>query len=298
MESTDQLVLVTGSSATRTAAVANHRIYADLHGLRYVADATPSAVDPIYLHKVEVVRRWLPTAEWLFWIDDDAFFTDLAWDVRSLIREADTRDLVFCASPVNPQGGWTWMSSGQFLMRRSDSMLALLDAVLATDLAAVKATWDAETFGMFTRGDQDAFVHHLTRPGSPWAESFVRLPWEAFNSRPYHYASRLDEHRICHFAVPGGLPKSRLVLDFAERLGTTAALVDADRLEPFRTFLERSDMWRYLDGPGWRGTADEVAPKPSSGAAGGGSGPKAGAPAGSASLARRVRRRIGRSLGG
>lgn len=249
------LLILSGSSRVRTAAGANHRVYADRWGLDSVFDTTPAAVPSIYLHKVKTVRRFLPHHEWLFWIDDDAFFTQLDIDVRSFLSDAGEHDLLFCASPVNPRGGWTWMSAGQFFIRRTPAMLELLDAVLDTDLAEVRPWWRPDELGLFTDGDQDAFVYQLLRDDSPWAGSFARLPWEGFNSRPYHYRSRLDEHFLCHFAVPGTQTKAELILEFAERMGTSAALVDPALLEPYRVFLERSDMWPYLDGEGGRGTA-------------------------------------------
>ena len=239
------LVIVSGSSRVRTAAPVNHRVYADRHGLPYVFDLSPSTARPIFFHKLDVLRRHLPRAEWLFWIDDDAFFTDLTVDIRSFVP-VDGADLAFCASPVNPKGGWTWMSSGQLLIRRTPAMSALLDAVLSTDLGVVREWWRPAELGLFTRGDQDAFVYQLLGPDARWRDRFERLPWEAFNARPYHYESRLDEHFVCHFAVPGGRPKAEVVAEFADRLGTTPALCDATLLEPYREYLERSDIGELL----------------------------------------------------
>lgn len=249
------ILVVSGSSQTRTPAALNHAVYAARHGLRYVFDTTPAPVRLIYLHKVEVLRRHLATADWLFWIDDDAFFTNLAVDVRSFLPVDPAIELVFCSSPVNPDGGWTWMSAGQFLIRNTPAMLALLDAVLATDLGQVRSWWDPDTLGLFTRGDQDAFVYQLRRDGSPWSGAWQARPWEAFNSRPYHYVASLDEHFICHFAVPGGRSKMELIAEFATRLGTTTALLPAAEIEPYRTFSARSDFAPFLDVIASRGPA-------------------------------------------
>ena len=242
--STVDLLIVSGSSRVRTAAPINHRIYADHIGVPYLFDLAPSIVSRIYLHKLDVLRRALPLAEWVFWIDDDAFFTDFSIDLRAFLEGAEGVDLVFARSPVNPKGGWTWMSSGQFFIRRSPDTIALLDAVADTDLSVVKAWWDHDRYGLFTNGDQDALVYQLIGPAGEerWRDRWLRLDWPSFNSRPYHYESSLDEHFVCHFAVPGGRPKHEVVAEFAARLGTTPALVDADRLVPYRTFLERSEL--------------------------------------------------------
>jgi galactosyl transferase GMA12/MNN10 family len=274
----DDLLILSASSRIRTAAPLNHRIYADRIGVPYVFDSAPSTVDRIYLHKIDALRRVLPRAEWVFWIDDDAFFTDLSIDLRRFIDDVGDVDVVFCRSPINPRGGWTWMSAGQFFLRRSDATVDLLRAVASTDLEAVRAWWDPEVYGLFTNGDQDALVYQLMGPdGDRWKDRFVQLPWEAFNSRPYHYEARLDEHFICHFAVPGGRPKADVVAEFATRLGTTNALCDAALIEPYRVFLQRSELGPFVGiGP----------PRPK--------GPKA--PPAKANVLRRIARRARRSL--
>ena len=65
---------------------------------------------------------------------------------------------------------------GQFFIRNSPQTLGLLDAVARTDLAMVKAWWDPERYGLFTNGDQDAFVYQLQGPGSDWGARFLQMP--------------------------------------------------------------------------------------------------------------------------
>jgi hypothetical protein len=278
------LLIVSGSSRVRTAAHVNHRIYADRIGVPYFFDLAPTTVTRIYMHKLDVIRRFLPLAEWLFWIDDDAFFTDFSIDLRGFLDGVGQHELVFCQSPVNPLGGWTWMSSGQLFIRRSPAMSALLDAVVATDLRAVKRWWRPDELGLFTNGDQDAFVYQLLGPDERWREAYLRLPWEAFNARPYHYERRLDERFLCHFAVPGGRPKAEVVAEFAARLGTTPALCAGELVEPYRVYLERSEAGPLL------GVAP-AAPKP------GARRPPAGPVARARALAGRIVRGVARRLG-
>lgn len=237
------LLIASGSSCTRTAAPLNHRIYADRMGVPYLYDSAPSSISRVSFLKVDLLRRILPLAEWVFWIDDDAFFTDLSIDLRTILsRERREQDLIFCRSPINPRGKWAWMSAGQFFIRRSPAMFQLLDAVLLTDLDVVRAWWRTEEYGIFTNGDQEAFVYQLMGPDQRWRDRFVRLSWEVFNSRPYHYQTQLNEHFVCHFAVPGGRRKEELIAEFAERMRTTRALCDAALFEPYRAFLERSPI--------------------------------------------------------
>ena len=261
------LLIVSAGTQIRTPACLNHRVYADRHGVDYLFDTTPGPLATALDQKLAAVRRGLPLYDWVFWIDDDAFFTNLGVDIRSFAD--DDADLVLCASPVNPEGGWTFVSFGQFLIRRTPAMLDLLETVAATDLDAVKSWWDPERYGIFTNTDQDALVYNLAREDAPWAGRWRHLEWQAFNSRPYHYERRLDEHALCHFAVPGALSKMDLVREFAERMGTTTALVDPAVLEPYAAFIAHSELAELL-GPPWAapvpdnaGRADEPVPAPS-----------------------------------
>jgi hypothetical protein len=284
---------VSGSSRVRTAAALNHRIYADRLGVPYFFEMAPSRVARIYFHKLQVVEDFLGVGEWLFWIDDDAFFTDMEVDLRSFLAEAGDTDLVFCQSPINPKGGWTWMSSGQFFIRSSEPIRELIEAVRSTDLAEVRAWWQPDVHGLFTNGDQDAFVYQLLRADSPWRDRWVRLPWQAFNSRPYHYEARLDEHFLCHFAVPGGRPKVEVIAEFAERMGSTPALCAPELAEPYGVFLDHSEMGPIM------GRA-APAPRPSATPSEGGRGRTGMSPSPSGSgwrrLLRRAYRRLGRTL--
>jgi len=240
-------LILSGATRIRTPASLNHRVYADRLGVEYLFDTTPGPLHTALDQKLAAVRRALPSHEWVFWIDDDAFVTDLQVDIRSFAD--DDADLVLCASPVNPEGGWTFVSFGQFLIRRTPAMFHLLDAVLATDLEQVRAWWDPEQYGIFTNTDQDALVYQLACEEAPWAEGWRRLEWQAFNSRPYHYHQRLDEHVLCHFVVPGSPSKMELIREFAVRMGTTTALVDPELLEPYATFIANSDLAELLGPP-------------------------------------------------
>jgi hypothetical protein len=241
-------LILSAATRVRTPASLNHRIYADRHGLDCLFDTTPSPIPTALDQKIAAVRRALPLFEWVFWIDDDAFFTNLEVDVRAFVT--DEVDLVICRSPINPEGGWTFVSFGQFLVRRTAAMLELFEAVVATDLEQVRGWWDHERYGLFTNTDQDALVFQLARTDTPWADRWRRLDWTAFNSRPYHYEQSLDEHVLCHFVIPGATSKMDAVRDFAERMSTSTALVDPALLEPYRAFIDASDLADLL-GPSW-----------------------------------------------
>ena len=256
---TSSILVLSAGTRIRTPAAVNHRIYADRHGLECLLDATPSSLPSVFHYKAAAVERALAHYEWVFWMDDDAFFTNLERDLRAFID--DDADLVICASPINPEGGWTYVSFGQFLIRRTPAMVDLLRATLATDLEVVRRWWEPDRYGIFTNTDQDALVYQLARDDAPWAGRWRRLDWQAFNSRPYHYRKRLDEHFLCHFVVPWEHTKMGLIREFAERLGTTTALVAPAELEPYATFIANSEVAELL-GPPWATPVTPVSEPP------------------------------------
>ena len=100
--STPPLMIVSGSSRVRTAAPLNHALYAGSIGVPYFFDVAPTRVDRIYFHKLEVIRAYLPLAEWLFWIDDDAFFTDFRVDLRQFLADAGDTGARVLQEPREP----------------------------------------------------------------------------------------------------------------------------------------------------------------------------------------------------
>lgn len=209
----------------RTLATANHELYARDHDYTYIFDIAPTA-NKRFLAKVEKVGKFLPLFDWVFWLDDDAFIMKRDVRLETFIDQSPEATLIVCESPIN-EGKWTWLSSGNFLLRNTPDAAQLLADVIATDLDVVEAWWDPVVYGYFTRGDQDAFVYQLnTNPR--YGDGFVaRLPFDAFNARPFHFTDEPDEHFLVHFT---GGEKGRQARLFGDRFGLTEALVPAEEL--------------------------------------------------------------------
>ena len=225
------LCILSGCDHLRFNSFVNHRLFAELNGIDYIFDLTLTPKGEAgYLNKLRAVRNRLQRYEAVFWLDDDAYFTDFGWRLRPYFA-AHPRPLVICKSPVN-EGAWTWISSGQFLLRRCDTAFELLDRALAADLARVRAWWDEAEFGLYTGGDQDALVHILATEGR-FRNACERLDHTAFNARPFHYATNLTEHRLVHFAS-GHIDKRRSMSEFSARMNANAFLVPEDLLSTVR----------------------------------------------------------------
>jgi hypothetical protein len=218
--------IVSGTDTPLLRSDENHRHYAARHGYDYIYDtkSCDDLPDPSF-GKLRAAESALAGSDWVFWAEDDAFFTNMSVRLESFLADLpDETFLVACVSPVNPAGGWTYLTSGTFFLRNSQQSRDFIGKVLATPpLATVKAWWNPETYGIFTNGDQDAIVYTLVTED---LLQFAKLyPYDAFNSRPYHYKERLNEHFLVRF--PGVRDKAAAVAEFGERFGVDATLIPA-----------------------------------------------------------------------
>ena len=164
--------------ATEFEAFINHIAYCEQHGYTYIYANWPTGERNRYLNKMGYVRAYHHLFDYLFWIDDDAFFIDLDQDLESFLPKSGDF-LSICGSPTHKRIH-TFVSSGQFMLRCDETGRAFIDAVMQTDLNEVRRWW-SESLGYFTGGDQDSMVY-LLKTDSRFSR-FERYSYKAFNSR-------------------------------------------------------------------------------------------------------------------
>ena len=226
----DRIAVLSWSNQLRTYSSINHAVYCRRHGYTYIYDTAP-VLEPIniYYGKILKIQKFMELFDWVFWIDDDAFFTDLDAPLTGFLEDpgAESAHLVICKSPVN-EGKFTYVSSGQFFIRNTAESMEFLDAVLRLPREEIQQNWNEPAYGIYTQGDQDAIIHLLNRD-SRFTAPFVHLmEYEKFNCRPFHYESSVDEHFLVHFT---GQNKGALVKAFADRMHSNLALLN-DSLVP------------------------------------------------------------------
>jgi hypothetical protein len=232
-----RLCIVSGATHHRFYADTNQRIYAKRHGYDYRFDMGPydlgthMARRKVGFFKISAVERALPDFDWVFWIDDDAFFTDFDKPLAPFLDGIGPDVFwVACKSPVNPEGRWSYLSSGQFFIRNCEESFAFLRTVRNVPPEVIKPWWDEQKVGLSTTGDQDAFVYTLLTDN---LLPRVRLmEYQTFNNRWYHYEERLNEHLIVHFA--GAEKQKRLdIANFAAKFGLDESLVPRSLLREY-----------------------------------------------------------------
>ena len=90
----------------------NHKLYADKHGYTYIHCNFPTrAINP-YMNKVFFLKAYVHLFDYLFWIDDDAFFFDFEQDIIQYLPKGD--HFFSCCSSPDFKELKTVISSGQF----------------------------------------------------------------------------------------------------------------------------------------------------------------------------------------
>lgn len=241
-----KLLIISYCDRIRTNAHINHARYAAQHGHDYLFDIAPTKHTHFFA-KIEKIKKLLSYTDWLFWIDDDAYFIDFEKNLSDYIDES--KHLIFCNSPKD-SGVFTWISSGNFFLKNTPEVHALLDACLSTELDTVRDWWDPELYGKFTNGDQDALVYQMHHHPQ-WSEKgymWLIHQFNEFNSRPRHFLQEPTKHFLVHFV---GNKKHLQVLKFAQDMGLTddlspnsAPAVITKYPPPFREKHPR--IYRYL----------------------------------------------------
>lgn len=230
-------MVLSGSSLLQFPSYWNHKIYCDLHGLDYAFNLSPERIDQsLFLHKIRTIERHLHLADWLFWLDDDAFFMQTAADLRDKLNPHIKSDvfLVICRSPVN-EGRWTSISSGQFFIRNSNISRRFIEAVQNTRLDEVERWWDEAKYGLFTRGDQDLMWYNIvTNP--LFKRGTVIVDYPEFNARPFHIENSPDEFFLVHFTHRSDMTKREQIAQFATRFDLASCLVDKSLVAPYSLY--------------------------------------------------------------
>ncbi|MCO5573297.1 hypothetical protein L7F22_027066 [Adiantum nelumboides] len=137
-----QILLVTGSSSTPCdhpvgdhyllKSIKNKMDYARLHGLKIfynVAELDDHLVG--FWSKLPLLRRLMlahPEIEWLWWMDSDAVFTDMAFELP--IEKYEDHNLVLHGweEEVYKKKTWVGLNTGSFVLRNCQWSLDLIDA--------------------------------------------------------------------------------------------------------------------------------------------------------------------------
>ena len=183
--------------------------------------------------------------DYIFWIDDDAFFLNMDLGIEGLLPSG--RDFLSICSSPDYKEMFTFVSSGQFCLKCSERGRAFIDAVLSVDLKAVQEWWNA-SLGYFSNGDQDAMVF-LLKEDDCFKNYYKRWNYKKFNSRPEEVYEKggVGDVFVLHFT--GVLDKKQADYLRVQRLLDRSPSLLAPEIEtPYRpVYKSRRFLVRVLD---------------------------------------------------
>lgn len=234
MREASRLCVTSGGDEVRYRSYVNHTVFARVHGFtHHIGVGLAPGIQTVYYYKFELIREILPHFEWVLYVDDDVYITDIASrSIEELVAKAETDDrfLVVAEGPVEPDGTWTRLNSGVMLLRNDPRTFDFLDAAQTRDLAQIEADWDDATEGLFTHGDQDA-IWRVVRDDPSGAAGVAIVDHRLLNSREHYYDTALTDAFAVHFCGPGDKPLR--VACFGRRFGLGQELLPTDLLEQY-----------------------------------------------------------------
>lgn len=136
----------------------NHQQYANRHGYCFVETNWFTPETNRYKNKIRYILHVLPYFDYVMWIDDDAFFTDLNVAVNTILPQGQHFAALAYSSPHDAVP--RHLASGSLIIRNVRPAHEWLKEGLRLDLNHLRDLWDAE-WGYFSGGDQDALVYLL-----------------------------------------------------------------------------------------------------------------------------------------
>ncbi|KAL6641892.1 hypothetical protein ACP70R_020073 [Stipagrostis hirtigluma subsp. patula] len=154
--------------------------YCRLHGVEIVYNM--AHLDPEltgYWSKIPLVRRLMlahPEVEWVWWVDSDAIFTDMAFELP--LHRYDGRNLVVHGYPdLLEKRSWISLNAGIYLIRNCQWSLDLLDAWVqmgprgrVRDEAGKLLTASLTGRPEFAADDQSALIYLLLTEKDKWID--------------------------------------------------------------------------------------------------------------------------------
>lgn len=218
----------------------NHKIYAAIHGYSFIYCNWPTKSINPYLNKIHYINEYIDHFEYIFWIDDDAFFIDMSISLREFIPQNEAF-LSICESPKYKKN-FTSISSGQFFIKSTPLAKKFINDILSLDMKIVETWWKQE-YGMFTNGDQDK-IFYLMNQKNGYRDNYQLYDYKRFNSR-IENIKNIEEHNIFILHLTGDKKTKKKSLKEAQKiLNMNKYLVKQDIISEY--CIEKSILHRVL----------------------------------------------------
>ncbi|KAH6809883.1 Galactosyl transferase GMA12/MNN10 family protein [Perilla frutescens var. frutescens] len=169
-----------------------------------------------YWAKLPLIRKLMVThldVEWIWWIDSDAFFTDIAFEIP--LSKYEGYNMVVHGYPnlLFDEKSWIALNTGSFLLRNCQWSLDLLDAWApmgpkgrVRDEAGKILTENLKDRPSFEAEDQSALIYLLISRRDEWMDKvflensyYLHGYWVGLVDRYEEFSEKLHPPFITHF---------------------------------------------------------------------------------------------------
>ncbi len=238
-----RVVVLSGGDNVRFNSYINHAVYSEMHNFEYVfgiqiSNSSKAFNDRAFttLRKIDSIRRYLSSCDFLLWLDDDVYITDLhSTVVEDLISHMVDNDCFFSVGnevPPAEMDRQAPINAGVMIWKNDPRSFEMLDYISKDDYGLhVESSWASYGGGSVAGGDQDRIRIYILDNNF---EGVYVAPFGVMQSRPDDYISEVSEHFAVHFMGFGYPCKVRAFLDFVHRFKlSNHILVDEDTCKLF-----------------------------------------------------------------
>ena len=181
----NKTIIISGADAYRYNAHINHQQYADFHKIDYKFHLSNGLSNPYFTKCYAILDSFKKGYEYVFYIDDDAFFINKHWDCLSIFKKYG-EDVIVTQGRTNKKSGITLFNNGVMFIRNTKKMNQLFSEIPNVDWNNMKTHWKPE-WGPCVGNDQPRMIY-LTQTKYPEAVKILEYP--GFNAHEITFKQR------------------------------------------------------------------------------------------------------------
>ena len=152
----NNLIVISGADSIRYRADENHKKYCERHQIPYNFYLRTDLSNPFFTKCYSIIDCFDQGYEHVVWIDDDAFFIDLDWDLRTIFDQF-SQDVVVTRGRLK-KSGVTYFNNGIMFIRNTEAMRSLFERIPTVSLKEMQEFWKAD-WGPMVGNDQPRMIY-------------------------------------------------------------------------------------------------------------------------------------------
>lgn len=168
----NKTIIVSGADSYRFDAHVNHKNYADANNIDYHFFLSTGLKNPFFTKCYAILDAFDKGYDYVFWVDDDAFFIDSEWDLLSIFNR-HVEDIVVTQGR-SKKSGITLFNNGIMFIKKTRQTRELFETIPKITTKELKRNW-IEEWGPCEGNDQPRMIY-LTQTRYPEIVKIYEYP--------------------------------------------------------------------------------------------------------------------------